>query len=81
MRGLGSENVDFRLRRRDFAARSAAGRRPWLGMKIAELAAHDRLLLVGSFLRKDHPLLAARVRQAVKGGARCRCCTPPTTTC
>src|SRR5690606_1194457 len=30
----------------------------------------DRMLLVGSFLRKDHPLLAARVRQAVKRGAR-----------
>ncbi len=70
MRGLGSENVDFRLRQRDFDARTPAGTAPWLGMKLAELASNDRVLLIGSFLRKDHPLLAARVRQAVKAGTQ-----------
>ena len=28
----------------------------------------DRVLVVGSFLRKDHPLLASRLRQAAKRG-------------
>ncbi len=39
-------------------------------MPVAELNALDRVLVVGSTLRKDHPLLAARLRQAVKHGAK-----------
>ena len=42
---------------------------PWLGMKIADIGALDRVLVVGSFLRKDHPLIANRLRQAAKRGA------------
>ena len=70
VRGLGSENVDFRLRAGDptLAARSRGV--PWLGMPIDAVNGLDRVLLVGSFLRKDHPLLAARVRAATKRGAR-----------
>jgi len=62
--------ADFRLRHSDF---SADGRRqgiPWLGMPIAELGTLDRVLVVGSFLRKDHPLIAHRLRQAAKRGAQ-----------
>ncbi|MBI5625870.1 MAG: NADH-quinone oxidoreductase subunit G [Nitrosomonadales bacterium] len=70
MRGLGSGNVDFRLRQSDFSADGKQVNAPWLGMKIAEINTRDRLLIVGSFLRKDHPLLAQRVRQAVKHGAQ-----------
>ncbi|HEX2530620.1 MAG TPA: molybdopterin-dependent oxidoreductase, partial [Burkholderiaceae bacterium] len=43
---------------------------PWLGMPIAEFPNLKHVFLIGSFLRKDHPLLAARVRQAVKRGAK-----------
>ena len=43
---------------------------PWLGMPIAEIGTLDRVLVVGSFLRKDHPLLAHRLRQAAKKGAQ-----------
>jgi NADH-quinone oxidoreductase subunit G len=68
VRGLGSENVDFRLRQSDFAADGNMKGVPWLGMKVAELGALDRVLVVGSFLRKDHPLLANRFRQAAKRG-------------
>ena len=68
MRGLGSENVDFRLRQTDFSIDGKRSGAPWLGMKIAELGALDRVLVVGSFLRKDHPLIAARLRQAAKRG-------------
>jgi NADH-quinone oxidoreductase subunit G len=67
-RGLGSENVDFRLRQSDFSMDGKRAGAPWLGMAIAELGALDRVLVVGSFLRKDHPLIANRFRQAVKRG-------------
>jgi len=70
LRGLGSDNVDFRLRQADFSADGKQSGAPWLGMAVAELNLADRFLLVGSFLRKDHPLLAARIRQAVKRGAQ-----------
>ncbi len=67
-RGLGSDNVDFRLRQSDFRADGKRAGAPWLGMPVAGVAELDRLLVVGSFLRKDTPLLAQRVRQAAKRG-------------
>ncbi len=70
MRGIGSQNVDFRLRQSDFSVDGKQQGAPWLGMPIADISKADRLLIVGSFLRKDHPLLAARIRQAVKKGAQ-----------
>ncbi len=70
MRGLGSNNVDFRLRQSDFSSDGKQAGVPWLGMPVAEINTRDRLLIVGSFLRKDHPLLAQRIRQAVKKGAQ-----------
>ena len=70
VRGLGSNNIDFRLRQSDFSADGKQAGAPWLGMSVADLGKADRMLIVGSFLRKDHPLLAARIRQAVKKGAQ-----------
>ena len=70
VRGLGSDNVDARLRQTDFSADRAGDGVPWLGTSIESFGALDRFLFVGSFLRKDHPLLAARVRQAGRRGAR-----------
>ncbi|MDH4233752.1 MAG: NADH-quinone oxidoreductase subunit NuoG [Gallionella sp.] len=70
VRGLGSGNVDFRLRQSDFSADGKQAGVPWLGMPVAEINTRDRFLVVGSFLRKDHALLAQRVRQAVKLGAQ-----------
>ncbi len=70
MRGIGSENVDFRLRQSDFSVDGKQQGAPWLGMSIADIGRADRFLVVGSFLRKDHPLLAARIRQAAKKGAQ-----------
>jgi NADH-quinone oxidoreductase subunit G len=68
MRALGSDNVDFRLRQTDFSAGGAGI--PWLGLPIAEINALDRALVIGSFLRKDQPLIAQRLRQAAKKGAQ-----------
>ncbi|MFH2139318.1 MAG: NADH-quinone oxidoreductase subunit NuoG [Pseudomonadota bacterium] len=70
MRGIGSDNVDFRLRQSDFSADGKRQGAPWLGMSVADIGKADRILIVGSFLRKDHPLLAARIRQAVNHGAQ-----------
>jgi NADH-quinone oxidoreductase subunit G len=67
-RGLGSDNVEFRLRQSDFALDGQVT--PWLGMPIAALSKLKRAFVIGSFLRKDHPLVATRLRQAVKGGAK-----------
>ncbi|PLC51667.1 NADH-quinone oxidoreductase subunit G [Pollutimonas subterranea] len=70
VRALGSENVDFRLRSIDPTFEQAVAGVPWLGMPVAELGQLDRVLVVGSFLRKDHPLMAQRLRQAVKHGTQ-----------
>src|SRR5262245_26975949 len=69
-RAMGSDNVDHRLRQSDFSADGKRAGAPWLGMKVAELGTLDRVLLVGSFLRKDHPLLASRLRQLAKRGTQ-----------
>src|ERR1700744_4797237 len=66
--GFGTSNVDFRLRQSDFSA--PAGATPWLGMPIANLSTVDSALVIGSFLRRDHALFAARLRQAAKNGAK-----------
>ncbi|MDY7544777.1 NADH-quinone oxidoreductase subunit NuoG [Glaciimonas sp. CA11.2] len=68
VRGLGSENIDFRTRQSDFALDGKVS--PWLGMSINEFADLDRAFVIGSFLRKDHPLLSARLRLSVKRGGK-----------
>jgi NADH-quinone oxidoreductase subunit G len=71
VRGMGSENVDHRLRHADFRRDGAAcGTARWLGMPVAALSNLQSALVVGSFLRKDHPLFAQRLRQAARRGAR-----------
>ena len=65
VRGLGSDNVDYRLRNAEFP--TSEGVR-YLGMPIASLSSLQRVLVVGSNLRKDHPLFAQRIRQAVRKG-------------
>ncbi|MFZ8953360.1 MAG: NADH-quinone oxidoreductase subunit NuoG [Burkholderiaceae bacterium] len=67
MRGLGSDNIDHRLRHADFTAQTGAR---YLGMPIAALSTLKHALVVGSRLRKDHPLFAQRIRQAARRGAK-----------
>jgi len=69
-RALGSDNIDFRLRQSDFRDDGRRTGIPWLGMPIADIRQLDRALVVGSFLRKDQPLLAQRLRQVAKRGAQ-----------
>lgn len=64
VRGLESENVDFRLRRHDFRGDAARAGAPWLGMTVADVHDLNSILVIGSFLRKDTPLLAQKVRHS-----------------
>src|SRR5207237_8860244 len=66
----GAGAAAFRLRHSDFSADGKRAGIPWLGMSIPELEKLDRVLVIGSFLRKESPLIAARLRQAVKHGAQ-----------
>jgi NADH-quinone oxidoreductase subunit G len=70
VRGLGSESIDFRTRHADFANVAPAGSARWLGTSIASLSTLQSAFVVGSFLRKDHPLFAQRLRQAARKGAQ-----------
>ena len=65
LRGLGSQNIDYRLRHADFSAPEGVR---WLGRSIASLSSLQSVLVLGSNLRKDHPLFAQRIRQAARKG-------------
>ncbi len=68
VRGLGSENIDHRLRHADFTNAAPVGQARWLGLPIAGLSSLNTAFVIGSFLRKDHPLFAQRLRQAARKG-------------
>ena len=70
VRGLGGESIDHRLRHSDFSSAAAPGHARWLGTSVAALSQLDRAFVIGSFLRKDHPLFAQRLRQAARRGAQ-----------
>jgi NADH-quinone oxidoreductase subunit G len=65
MRGLGSQNIDYRLRHAEFPRFEGAR---YLGTSIASLSDLQRVLVVGSNLRKEHPLFAQRIRQSARKG-------------
>ena len=76
MRALGTGNVDARLRQSDFSLDGSLQGAPWLGLPVNALDKLQRVLVVGSNLRHDHPLLALRLRQAVKHGAQLNLVNP-----
>ena len=65
IRALGSQNVDYRLRNAEFSQFEGVRH---LGLPIAALTTLQRVLVVGSNLRKEHPLFAQRIRQAARTG-------------
>ncbi len=64
MRGLGSGNIDFRLRQSDFSDQDIAPVMPWLGQNIEQLEKLDAALLIGSNVRKEQPIANLRLRKA-----------------
>jgi NADH-quinone oxidoreductase subunit G len=71
-RGLGSRNIDHRLRQLDFRGQQNEGAFPHLGLKIADVERLDGVLVIGSNLRHEMPMLAHRIRKAAvrSGGAK-----------
>lgn len=69
-RGLGSQNIDHRLRRQDFRDQESDPRAPSLGMAIADVDRLNGLLLIGANLRREAPVLAHRVRKAARARGR-----------
>lgn len=70
VRGLGGNNIDTRLRQQDFRGDAAGAPLPWLGVPIAELERLQGLLLIGTDIRQEQPLLAHRIRKAAMAGAQ-----------
>lgn len=70
MRGIGSNNIDHRLRERDDRDQSADPSYPNLGMTIAAVERLDALLVIGCNLRREVPILAHRARKAAQRGAK-----------
>ena len=68
MRGVGCPNIDYRVRQRDFSDQDAAPAFPSMGMGVDELERLDAALLVGSWARKEHPIVNHRLRKASLGG-------------
>src|SRR5690606_25929781 len=68
--GLGNANTDHRLRQADFAADAADPALPSHGGAIAHVDHLQALLVVGSNLRRELPLLAHRVRKAAVAGCQ-----------
>lgn len=75
-RSLGSSNIDHRLRQSDFRMDNQLQGIPWLGTRIADISQLKSVLIVGSTLRKDHPLIAQRMRQAAKKGLQLNLINP-----
>jgi NADH-quinone oxidoreductase subunit G len=70
IRGIGSHNIDHRLRQHDDRDQQADPAYPSLGLPIADVERLDALLVVGSNLRREVPMLAHRVRKAALRGAQ-----------
>ncbi|MBA3695961.1 MAG: NADH-quinone oxidoreductase subunit G [Methylotenera sp.] len=74
--GLNCGNVDYRLRQTDFRLDGKRVGTPWMGCDINEIEELDRILVIGSNLRNEHPLLAQRFRKAVANGAELSIVSP-----
>ncbi|MCH9663273.1 MAG: NADH-quinone oxidoreductase subunit NuoG, partial [Gammaproteobacteria bacterium] len=66
---LGIENIDHRLTQTDFSFQDDMPAAPWLGCTLEQLAASEAIVLIGADVRKQQPLLGARLRQAALAGA------------
>ena len=70
MRELQVNNIDSRLAQTDFSLDGTQYGANYLGGNLEELVNSKAILLIGSVIRKEQPLLAHRIRQAVKHGTK-----------
>ena len=69
VRGLGSANIDYRLRTSNTEDQAELPRFLGFNAPFTTLDEADAILLIGSNLPKEQPLAGVRVRSAVKKGA------------
>jgi len=66
VRGIGSNNIDHRLRQQDFSDDGVSySDDDW---SLAQLENNDAILLVGCNIRSEQPIIAHRIRQAAMNG-------------
>jgi NADH-quinone oxidoreductase subunit G len=70
MRGLGVQSIDTRLRQIDFRMDEFGVVQPSLSYRYDEIENLKNIVLVGSYLRKELPMLNHRVRKAQLAGAK-----------
>ncbi len=70
MRGIGVNNIDHRLRQIDFHDQENTDLFPNLGMSIADIENADAVMLIGSNVRKEQPMINHRIRKAALNGAK-----------
>jgi NADH-quinone oxidoreductase subunit G len=75
-RALGGNNVDHRLREQDFSDDTARATSPRFTMPVAALERADAVLLLGSRIRHEAPILGHRVRKAWLAGAEVMAINP-----
>lgn len=66
LRKLGGMHIDHRLRQQDFAHQGSQPVHPGLGMPIEELESQDAIVLIGSNVRLQQPILAHRINKATQ---------------
>ncbi len=71
--GLGSGNIDHRIAQLDLSDGAAAEA---FGMPVAEIESADAIVIVGSNVRHEVPLLHQRIRKAFKKGAKIHVVNP-----
>jgi NADH-quinone oxidoreductase subunit G len=70
---LGTGNLDHRIAQRDLSDRAVAEA---FAMPVAAIEEADAIVIVGSHLRHELPLLHARIRKAVQRGAKVHLVNP-----
>jgi len=67
---LGTANIDHRVNRRDTSDQDSDPVFESLGIDIAAIEKQDAILVVGSNIRSEAPILAHRIRKAAVNGAK-----------
>ncbi len=66
---LGTANIDYRISRRDVSDQDNDPIYDWLGCGIDDIEGHDAILVAGSNIRAEAPLIAHRLRKTALRGA------------
>ena len=64
IRGAGCNNIDFRIRRRDYSGDGRGSVRSGMNFEMQKLSDMDATLLIAGDLRHEQPLTALRVRKS-----------------